>query len=397
MEYSPVELPPVPDPVATPAVAEAIPDGVTAAATIESAVNGNCRWSHSREQNSFIGKIWWNEIDRRSVKLALAWLAAQQNKQTGSWSLKGPYKDGGAYENPVAATALALLAFQGYGITDVEGQYKDNVRLGWQYLLKTQNADGLFTSPAMENHNHTFYAHGPAMIAACEMFAMNPKSTKYKEPAQNAINYAVKTQDPQGGGWRYQPGTDTDTSVSGWILMGMVSGRMAGLDVPEASLQKLSAYLDAAQMEGGSTYRYKVGHPVTAAVSAEGLLMRQYLGWAREDERLVNGVKFILSYPIDMQKADVYYWYYATQVCHHMEGDYWKQWNAVMRQALPEAQTKQGPERGSWDPANDEWGMQGGRLFTTCLCTYMLEVFYRHMPLYDKLYNKSGPVKNAGR
>ena len=41
-----------------------------------------------------------------------------------------------------------------------------------------------------------------------------------------------------------------------------------------------------------------------------------------------------------------------------------------------------GREKGSWDPSLDKWGPHGGRLFVTCMCTFMLEVYYRHMPIY---------------
>ena len=31
----------------------------------------------------------------------------------------------------------------------------------------------------------------------------------------------------------------------------------------------------------------------------------------------------------------------------------------------------------------DQWGQHGGRLYTTCLSIYMLEVYYRHLPIYN--------------
>jgi hypothetical protein len=30
----------------------------------------------------------------------------------------------------------------------------------------------------------------------------------------------------------------------------------------------------------------------------------------------------------------------------------------------------------------DRWGADGGRLYVTCLSLYVLEVYYRHLPLY---------------
>jgi hypothetical protein len=55
-----------------------------------------------------------------------------------------------------------------------------------------------------------------------------------------------------------------------------------------------------------------------------------------------------------------------------------------MRRVLPENQVKEGKERGSWDSRGDPYGYQGGRLYCTCLCIYMLEVYYRHLPLYQR-------------
>jgi hypothetical protein len=66
-----------------------------------------------------------------------------------------------------------------------------------------------------------------------------------------------------------------------------------------------------------------------------------------------------------------------------MDGADWNRWNAVMRQAIPAAQTKTGPDRGSWNPSGDRWGAHGGRLYVTCLSLYMLESYYRHLPIYQ--------------
>ncbi len=72
---------------------------------------------------------------------------------------------------------------------------------------------------------------------------------------------------------------------------------------------------------------------------------------------------------------------------HHMGGNYWQKWNEVMRQSLPQTQVKKGAEEGSWDPVGDKYGGQGGRLFITCMRTFMLEVYYRHLPIYENVYD----------
>jgi hypothetical protein len=179
-------------------------------------------------------------------------------------------------------------------------------------------------------------------------------------------------------------------SVTGWFMMAMKSGEMAGLPVPDASLAGIAAFLDSVAVSDGVRYGYRVdvpgrpASPVTAAISAEGLLCRQYLGWRRDDPRLIAGIEMLIGpQPIDWENdKDVYAWYYVTQVAHHLGGDAWRRWNDRMKEVLPATQVQKGPETGSWDPSLDKWGHIGGRLFTTCFCTYMLEVYYRHLPIY---------------
>ena len=157
---------------------------------------------------------------------------------------------------------------------------------------------------------------------------------------------------------------------------------MAGLDVPSDVFEKVAKFLDSVTDEG-SYYAYMPGYNSKPSLTAEGLLCRQYMGWRQSDERLVEGVEYLARNPVDWSDTNTYYWYYATQVMHHMEGDYWFDWNKVMAREIPNKQIKSGPERGSWSPDGDIWGQGGGRLYMTCLCTYMLEVYYRHLPLYE--------------
>jgi hypothetical protein len=256
-----------------------------------------------------------------------------------------------------------------------------------KYLLKLQDQEGGFfvNSPG----HARLYTQGQCMIALCELYGMS-MDTRLREPAQRAIQFAVKYQDRMGG-WRYVPGDDSDTSVTGWILMGLQSARMSGLEVPKATLDNIGAYLDKAAKLDGARYAYiPGGGDFTPAMTAEGLLCRQYLGWAQKDERLLDGAKYLLE-PQNLpnwKERDVYYWYYATQMMHHLEGEQWKKWNSVMRDLLVEKQTRAGKERGSWDPTRptpDQWGAHAGRLYVTCLSVYILEVYYRHLPLYTHL------------
>jgi hypothetical protein len=279
---------------------------------------------------------------------------------------------------------MALLAFQGAGHTTKRGEHRETVEKGWRAMLKMQRPNGDFWRGSTGHYR--LYAQAQATIAVCEIYAMTDDS-RFRDAAQRAVDYAVTIQDPRDGGWRYDPGSETDTSVTGWFVMGLQSARMGGLKVPDETWQRVANYLDRAGSSDGSTYAYRPGEGVDHPMTAEGLLCRQYLGWVQSDPRLRRGIRYLNSMPMDWNDKNVYYWYYATQVYHHMGGLDWEKWNQTMRKLLPEKQTTEGAERGSWSPSGDRWGAQGGRLYSTCMCLFMLEVYYRHLPIYEGIYD----------
>ena len=316
---------------------------------------------------------------QQAVALGLEWLKKNQTKR-GGWSMKGPYNDGSHNENEAAATAMALLAFLGDGHTHQSGEYQKEVKRGMKALIRMQDRSGFFARSA-RNHER-MYAQAQATIAICEMYAMTQDSW-LRPYAQSAIDFAHKSQSSQGG-WRYQPNADSDTSVTGWFVMALESARSSGLEVDGSVFYGVNKYLDLAEHYDGAAYSYQPHGTPTRSMTAEGLLCRQYLGWDHRDPALVRGVEALLENDwFSIKQRDVYYWYYATQVLHHLGGKSWQQWNEVMRKELPEAQVKKRRESGSWAPQMDEYGNFHGRLYTTCLSIYCLEVYYRHMPLYQ--------------
>ena len=311
----------------------------------------------------------------------------------------------GVKEADSAATGLALLAFLGAGYTHQEGPYRSQVQRGLQWLLANQKPNGDLWGYTQGSSNTWLYSHGIAAIALCEAHGMT-QDAGLREPAERAIQFIVAAQNPTLGGWRYQPQEDSDTSVSGWMLMALKSAQMAGLAVPQKSLDLVGRWLDLAKAPGGDGSRY-VYNPLsretsaehwfhrtpTAPMTAEALLMRMYLGWNREHSLLRAGADFLLANPPDpgtpdRPTRDAYYWYYATQVMFQMADKYWESWNGKLRPYLETSQIQEGPLAGSWDPcgpAPDRFAYAGGRLYVTAMHLLMLEVYYRHLPLFKTL------------
>lgn len=176
-----------------------------------------------------------------------------------------------------------------------------------------------------------------------------------------------------------QPG---DTSVVGWQLMALKSGYMANLQVSPITVKKAELFLDSVQSEDGATYGY-TDPGSGAGTSAVGLLCRMYLGWKKDHPGLQRGVEILSKRG---PNGNLYYDYYATQVLHHFEGDVWDQWNSEMRDRLINAQATTGHEAGSWYEEFDTGhGPEvAGRLYCTSLATMILEVYYRHLPIYGQ-------------
>ena len=340
-----------------------------------------------------------------TIELGLAFLARFQ-KRDGSWTLQQFAAIDGvsAIESDTAATALAMLAFQGAGYNHQEHQYKEVVAGALNFILTHQTASGDYYMPqgTAENRVARLYGHAIATLAMCEAYGMT-QDPDIKDSVQQALNFIVQSQHTERGGWRYTPGRESDTSVTGWMLMAIESGRRAGLEVPEQTFQGIRNWLDTSQDKDQPfmyTYnpyaplntRQALGRSATKTMTSVGLLMRLYLGWDKGDDNSVAGARYLQENLPSIRKTrdsslrDTYYWYYATQFMYHMGGEHWKKWNDRLHPLLVNGQEQDGELAGSWDPRKpvpDRWGPHAGRLYVTAMNLLSLEVHYRHLPLYN--------------
>ena len=321
-----------------------------------------------------------------AVALALQWFANHQNPD-GSWSFdhrvspmcQGRCPDHGSItEARNGATAMALLPFLGAGQTHREGKYKQVVYRGLYYLITKQRESTQGPGGLWEERGH-MYSHGLCSIALCEAYGMT-RDRELMQPAQLSLDFISSAQDPVGGGWRYQVKERGDTSVVGWQLMALKSGHMAYLNVNPNTIKAAYKYLDGVQADSGAAYGYT--DPGNGqATSAIGLLSRMYLGWKKDHGPLQRGAERLSG--IGPSDHNMYYNYYATQIMRHLGGDMWEKWNPEMRDYLVNSQNKAGHTKGSWN-FQDPHGASGGRIYCTALATMILEVYYRHMPIYQK-------------
>jgi len=321
-----------------------------------------------------------------AVEAALKWFAAHQ-RPNGSWttqfdqcpSCRGQCRNSGnrpnTVDDPASATALALLPYLGRGYTHREGPYKQVVERGLAFLAGTVIAN---QGRAYETrNNHGGYVQAVTAIALCEAYAMS-QDGRLAAASQLSLNFIQASQDPVGGGWMYRPRQPGCTSVTAFTVMALKSGHMGYLQVSPLTVKKASEFLDSVASDYGSKYGYQDA-VARETLGPAGVLCRMYLGWPKEHQGIELAVKRFATKGPDPQ--NMYYNYYATQVLHHYGGEPWVAWNDKMRNLLVKTQATEGHEAGSWHFSVDH---ATGRLWTTALSTLILEVYYRHLPIYRK-------------
>jgi Ca-activated chloride channel family protein len=344
-----------------------------------------------------------NTRSEAAVALGIKWIVRHQALE-GFWSFDRFCEHGKCNctytgeSNDILATGFALLPLLGAGHTDKGTPYGSGVPRAVKFLVNGQRSDGYFGGDVM--------GHAVATLALCEVYGLTA-NRDYKGPAQRGLDWLVRTQRADGG-WN-----DCETKnllVAVWSILALKSGAMAGLSIPNSTWAKINDYLDALCDQDGGRFGSNgrpqprpAGNPPEAA-SAAGLLCRQYLGWGPRNSALQRGLEELRKSPpaadvkdhpagrlvSSFSGASLFYYYFATQVVHHMapfHPEAWDQWNPKMRDLLIDSQDQgltpdRRDQKGSWaGPLGD---VRGGRLLSTCLAVLTLETYYRHLPLYRR-------------
>ncbi len=341
-----------------------------------------------------------------AILRGLRWLSRHQARD-GRWSLKAYHEalpncdcwdefEKDVVNEDVAGTAFGLLPFLGEGITHNRSpdrpselvDYKRVVQRGLEFLVRNQVQD--LKSKDAGRLSGNMYAHAFGTMALCEAYGLS-QDERLKVPAQLAIKYLMEAQHSEGG-WRYGPKQPGDLSVTSWVFFAIRSGQLAGLMISKDPLIRAQRFVDSCAIGPAEARRIRYCYDPRAenkaaslSMTAAGLLTRQYLGCRKDDSELVAGCKYLAeNLPPEGGTAlgNIYYYHYATQVLHHMEGVEFDLWNYRMREHLIRTQQKEGCRAGSWNPQGVNWAERGGRLFATGLALMTLQVYYRHLPMY---------------
>jgi hypothetical protein len=317
------------------------------------------------------------ELDE-TIDRGLAFLANTQNKADGSWTA-------GRQGKNVAITSLAVMAFLSAGHLPGEGKYGKQIEAGVQWVLKSQQANGLLAS----ENGHEMYHHGIATLMLAEVAGMTdaPLGKEVRKALEKAVQVILKAQRTEGnhkGGWRYRIAhyDGSDISVTGWQLMALRAARNLGCDVPPEVIERAVAYVRRCYDSREGAFRYMPNAGVTVPCTGTSILALELCGKDLHHcpESLRGGSYLIRSSNLPRWGGHHFSYsiYYGAQATFQLGGNYWSTYRPRLHQVLLRNQSS----TGSW--AGSGYDSVFGPNYCTAMAILALTVEYRFLPIYQR-------------
>lgn len=320
---------------------------------------------------------------------ALRWLKKKQLSD-GSWGEQ--HKSG--------MTGLALLAYLGHCEDPDSEEFGESCLEGIIYLINigSKNEGRLVTD---SKDKHWPYEHAIATYALAEAYNFSKRSgyslPQHKEVLQQAGQWIIDHQHTSGG-WDYNydlTGTrGGDLSIVAWQVQALKACNITGLKFSgmKSTVKSALSYISQRQANSGGfgyTGTIPVGNATHHSLTGAGILAYQMWGKGSRSE-VRKGARYILAHAkldYNTPECDLYAHYYHSQAMMQRGGEQWRQYNRIFHDQILLNQN----DNGSWKkPGGGSKPNAAGALYAndtkegihyrTCLCTLMLEVYYRYLP-----------------
>jgi hypothetical protein len=332
----------------------------------------------------------------RSVDRALGWIAARQEP-----SGRFPSVESGQ----PAITALCVMAFLSRGHLPEEGPYGRQITRAIEYVLDSQNSDGIFarggpiSSPATEIWWTASYNHpiSGLMLAEVHGQGTGPMGGRIRPAVEAALRVTLKRHAESKrtaadkGGWRYHrrhQSSDSDLSVTSWELMFLRSCRNAGFDVPAGPIDEALEFVGRCYDPQRQVFWYALRgreHVTTRAMTGAGILSLSLAGRHNTPEAR-NAAEWLLEHPFDVYldrvgTVDRYFYgaFYCSHAMFQLGGHYWSAFFPVMSRTLVENQASDG----SW-AAETGGDAKFGNVYSTAMAVLALSPPYQLLPIFQR-------------
>lgn len=303
----------------------------------------------------------------KAIERGLQFLLKSQNAD-GSWS-----SDNGDYA--VGGTSLGLMAFMVKGHFPGFGRFGKQLDRAKDYLLKRSKDS---PSGAM---GVKMYEIGLFTIAMSELWGMTKDSKDNQEiqvALERTVQIILRSQNPLGG-WRYAPRPDAgqDTSVTAMVFVSLASAREAGVLIPGETIDRVTNYLrDQVWDEKTGGFGYQ-GKGYTIACTAGGVYAAQLAG-NRDTEWVNAALNSLQNNPkVFSRKENGHYYYshyYAMQAMVQAGDEHYAKWYPRIRDSLVQLQQP----NGSWQEKEGDFPHK------TPMSIIILGTPHRYIPVYQR-------------
>jgi len=311
-------------------------------------------------------------INARSLK----YLAATQ-QEDGSWP--------GSQSGP-GITGICVMAMMASGEDPDFGPYATHIRRALRHIILDQSG----TTGHISGPGHgPMYHHGFATLALSEAYGMVDERLLWKDsavPAEKrrtigqalelAVRCALTAQKKNAwGAWRYSPdSSDADTTVSGTVLMGLLGARNAGIEVPDAAVEKALAFFRTSTMRDGSV-SYQPAQSHGDGITRTAIATLVYAIGKRKDTAQYRAAADSIKRRMDQEvnSHPRYYLYYMAQALFQSDLEAWKTWNRRTADRLRKTQNDDG-----------SFSSSRGKPYGTGMSVLALALNYRLLPVYER-------------
>ncbi len=353
------------------------------------------------QEDGTIARNLWLDTQDSDVLTGLDWLMRHQMPD-GSWS---------SGKKDMVTTALAILAFTGFGFTHEGGRYAAGIESMGKAcpFLKCRLGESGEKTPLLD--------HAIATTALAELLLLSGDAAGLKDQVEQAAAFCIRTQKDDGGWGGLPDDGESTTFTTGWMVCALKTVKVCKdlelVSVPaDAELKKAFQgalnWFDrvtdkktglvcntvahsgkSADSQGKPSGDFFVdGVPVMTAVS---VLSRLLAGQSRSSDVIKKGIEQITAYapwkrdekttkhlPINHM-----YTYFGSFAVFQIGDEPWQRWYPAMLETLYSRQVRKKRERsagsatGSWNPQGF-WSKKYGRVAATALGILSIEVYYRY-------------------
>lgn len=347
------------------------------------------------KMNAFFGA---DKKNASAIANALQWLAKHQNMSEGSWNfnhtLLKAHKNGSdpgmAEKNPVAATALVLIAMQEAGELSKGGKYSRNISLGLKYLSESsQTSDPVNNSMvSLSEGSAHFPSHAWSTLAFAEAYGQT-KDKKYYLPTLVLVRFIEKNQFK--GGWASTERTaqdvlentpfpeNPDVKNTFWNILALSTADQAGIPVNADVLSKAIKRLKEKQVYANKKITEEKVVQETHEAFIYYLTALYMLGITPEESVADPLLNF---FAVRVKSQDILDNVITAWLARDYNNSRWHTWSNILQQEYLKTQEKTGVEAGSWhfNIPGDVILRGGGRLYSTAGALMYLSSFYSHVP-----------------